>query len=82
MSAEAARAAHEAGIQRRVDARCLEHQLTWMRRSAVDLLWAALVRLAVDRERLADALAVERGRAQAAADSRTRFFAAASHDLR
>ena len=44
--------------------------------------WAALVRLAVDRERLADALAVERDRAQAAADSRTRFFAAASHDLR
>ncbi len=44
--------------------------------------WEALVRLADDRERLAAALAVERDRAQAAADARSRFFAAASHDLR
>ena len=44
--------------------------------------WEALVRLADDRERLAASLAIERDRAQAAADARTRFFAAASHDLR
>ena len=44
--------------------------------------WQALVRLADDRERLAGALAIERDRAQAAADARSRFFAAASHDLR
>ena len=44
--------------------------------------WEALVRLADDRERLAAALAIERDRAQAAADARSRFFAAASHDLR
>jgi signal transduction histidine kinase/nitroreductase/ActR/RegA family two-component response regulator len=44
--------------------------------------WEALVRLADDRERLAESLAAERDRAEAASASRTRFFAAASHDLR
>jgi signal transduction histidine kinase/ActR/RegA family two-component response regulator len=44
--------------------------------------WEALVRLADDRERLAASLAAERDRAEAASASRTRFFAAASHDLR
>ena len=41
-----------------------------------------LVRLSLEKEQLAASLAIERDRAQAAADARTRFFAAASHDLR
>ncbi len=44
--------------------------------------WEELVRLADDRERLAVSLAAERDRAEAASSARTRFFAAASHDLR
>jgi signal transduction histidine kinase/nitroreductase/ActR/RegA family two-component response regulator len=44
--------------------------------------WEALVRLADDRERLAESLANERDRAEAASAARTRFFASASHDLR
>ena len=41
-----------------------------------------LVRLSLEKEQLAACLAIERDRAQGAADARTRFFAAASHDLR
>jgi signal transduction histidine kinase len=40
------------------------------------------VSLAWDNEQLAASLRVERDRAQAASESKTRFFAAASHDLR
>ncbi|MBI5257840.1 MAG: hybrid sensor histidine kinase/response regulator [Burkholderiales bacterium] len=46
------------------------------------LSWQRLVRLGLANERLAASLAAERDRAQAAAEARTRFFAAASHDLR
>jgi signal transduction histidine kinase len=41
-----------------------------------------LVRLAFENEALALSLRVERDRAEAASQSKTRFFAAASHDLR
>ena len=41
-----------------------------------------LVRLSLEKEQLAACLAIERDRAQGAADARSRFFAAASHDLR
>jgi signal transduction histidine kinase len=41
-----------------------------------------LVRLLDKNETLAEALARERDRAEAASESKTRFFAAASHDLR
>ncbi len=41
-----------------------------------------LVGLAQEKEELAASLQVERDRAQAASQSKTRFFAAASHDLR
>jgi signal transduction histidine kinase len=41
-----------------------------------------MVALALDNERLAASLRIERDRAQAASESKTRFFAAASHDLR
>lgn len=41
-----------------------------------------LVRLSMEQERLAARLAAERDRVQQAVDARTRFFAAASHDLR
>ena len=41
-----------------------------------------LVNLAHEKEQLAESLRVERDRAHAASDSKTRFFAAASHDLR
>jgi signal transduction histidine kinase/nitroreductase/CheY-like chemotaxis protein len=44
--------------------------------------WMASVRLNLLNQDLAASLAAERDRAQAAADTRTRFFAAASHDLR
>ncbi|MBC7727922.1 MAG: HAMP domain-containing histidine kinase, partial [Microbacteriaceae bacterium] len=40
------------------------------------------VGLAWDNERLAGSLRIERDRAQSASESKTRFFAAASHDLR
>jgi signal transduction histidine kinase/CheY-like chemotaxis protein len=40
------------------------------------------VALAWDNEQLAGSLRIERDRAQSASDSKTRFFAAASHDLR
>ena len=41
-----------------------------------------LVTAAYDNERLAESLRLERDKAQAANQSKTRFFAAASHDLR
>jgi len=41
-----------------------------------------MVSLAWDNEQLAASLRVERDRTQAASESKTRFFAAASHDLR
>jgi signal transduction histidine kinase len=41
-----------------------------------------MVTLAWDNEQLAASLRAERDRAQAASESKTRFFAAASHDLR
>ena len=41
-----------------------------------------LVSAAYDNERLAESLRLERDKAQAANQSKTRFFAAASHDLR
>ena len=41
-----------------------------------------LVTVAYDNERLAESLRLERDKAQAANQSKTRFFAAASHDLR
>jgi len=44
--------------------------------------WEALVRLLDDNEALAASLKAERDRAEAASASKTRFFAAASHDLR
>jgi signal transduction histidine kinase/CheY-like chemotaxis protein len=44
--------------------------------------WEELVRLLDDNEVLAASLKAERDRAQAASESKTRFFAAASHDLR
>jgi signal transduction histidine kinase/CheY-like chemotaxis protein len=44
--------------------------------------WEDLVRLLDDNEALAKSLAIERDRAEAASASKTRFFAAASHDLR
>jgi signal transduction histidine kinase/nitroreductase/CheY-like chemotaxis protein len=44
--------------------------------------WEASVRLNQRNEDLAASLAVERDRARAAGEARTRFFAAASHDLR
>jgi signal transduction histidine kinase/CheY-like chemotaxis protein len=44
--------------------------------------WDELVRLLDDNERLAASLAIERDRAEAASQAKTRFFAAASHDLR
>ncbi|MCW5634610.1 MAG: response regulator [Rubrivivax sp.] len=44
--------------------------------------WEELVRLLDDNEKLAASLAAERDRAEAASQAKTRFFAAASHDLR
>jgi signal transduction histidine kinase/nitroreductase/ActR/RegA family two-component response regulator len=44
--------------------------------------WEASVRLNLRNEDLVASLAVERDRARAAGEARTRFFAAASHDLR
>jgi CheY-like chemotaxis protein/nitrogen-specific signal transduction histidine kinase len=44
--------------------------------------WEQQVRLLDDNERLAASLALERDRAEAASEAKTRFFAAASHDLR
>jgi signal transduction histidine kinase/CheY-like chemotaxis protein len=44
--------------------------------------WEVLVRLLDDNEALAASNALERDRAEAASASKTRFFAAASHDLR
>ena len=44
--------------------------------------WEEQVRLLDDNEMLAASLALERDRAQAASEAKTRFFAAASHDLR
>lgn len=44
--------------------------------------WEDLVRLNLSNQALTSAVAVERDRAKSAADARTRFFAAASHDLR
>ncbi len=44
--------------------------------------WESLVRLLDDNETLSTSLALERDRAEAASESKTRFFAAASHDLR
>jgi signal transduction histidine kinase len=41
-----------------------------------------LVQVAWDNEQLVEAVSVERDKARAASDSKTRFFAAASHDLR
>jgi signal transduction histidine kinase len=43
---------------------------------------ARLIQLAHEKDELASSLRVERDRAQAANESKTRFFAAASHDLR
>ena len=44
--------------------------------------WEQQVRLLDDNEVLATSLALERDRAEAASEAKTRFFAAASHDLR
>jgi signal transduction histidine kinase/ActR/RegA family two-component response regulator len=44
--------------------------------------WEELVRLLDDNEVLAASLKAERDRAEAASEAKTRFFAAASHDLR
>ncbi len=44
--------------------------------------WEQQVRLLDDNEMLAASLALERDRAAAASEAKTRFFAAASHDLR
>lgn len=44
--------------------------------------WDELVRLLDDNERLSASLAAERDRAEAASQAKTKFFAAASHDLR
>ena len=44
--------------------------------------WESLVRLLDDNEILSASLEAERDRAEAASASKTRFFAAASHDLR
>ena len=44
--------------------------------------WEQLVRLVDANETLAASLTIERDRAEAASEARTRFFAAASHDLR
>ncbi len=44
--------------------------------------WESLVRLLDDNETLSASLEAERDRAEAASASKTRFFAAASHDLR
>ncbi len=41
-----------------------------------------LVQVAWENEQLVEAVSVERDKARAASDSKTRFFAAASHDLR
>jgi signal transduction histidine kinase/CheY-like chemotaxis protein len=41
-----------------------------------------LVQVALENEQLAESVRIERDRARAASDSKTRFFAAASHDLR
>jgi signal transduction histidine kinase/CheY-like chemotaxis protein len=56
--------------------------IAWMSIRAERKQLAALVRLLDDNELLSSSLKAERDRAEAASESKTRFFAAASHDLR